>query len=161
MSRIIRFVILTLLISVVSFTGLLAFSTTLLDDIEIYSGKSTTKKWRKETRFFRKYLFWDYRQHIIWWHYILLWVYIVSCILSVPALILYDIFSGTEFFPVFHRIALIFIFTASLSLGIAVFSRYKLYRGNKVRRRPKKATKSQRNSVKFAKDSENAKKQRN
>ncbi len=161
MSRIIRFVIITLLISVVNFTGLLAFSTTLLDDIEIYSGKSTTKKWRKEKHFFRKYLFWDYRQHIIRWHYILLWVYIVSCILSVPSLILYDIFSGTEFFPVFHRIALIVIFTASLSLGISVFSRYKLYRGNKIRRRPKKATKSRRNSVKFAKGSETAKKQRN
>ena len=161
MRRIIDYVIATLLFPIGFFIGLIAFSTTLLDNIEIYSGKSTTKKWRKDTRFFRKYLFWDYRQHIIWWHYILLWVYIVSCILSVPALILYDIFSGTEFFPVFRTIALIVIFTASLSLGISVFSRYKLYRGNKVHRRPKKATKSQRNSVKFAEDSEKAKKQRN
>ena len=158
MSKIIVYV--TIIFPIYFFCGLMVFSVLLSDDIEIYSGKSTRKKWSREKNMLRKYLFWDYRQHIIWWHYVLLWVYIVSCILSVPALILYDIFSGTEFFPVSRTIALIVDYTALLSLGIALFIRYPLYWG-RIRKRPKKATKSQRNSVKFAEDSEKAKKQRN
>lgn len=152
--KIVGYVVLIILYPALFFLGLIGFSFTLSDDIEIYSGKSTRKKWSREKNLFRKYLFLDYRQHIIRWHYILLWVYIASSILSLPALILYDIFIDTEFFPIFQAITLTIMFTALLSSGIDVSIRYSLYRGNKIRRRPKKATKRQRKSVKFAKDSE-------
>ena len=161
LSRIFNYIVFAFSYPFLFVIGLLVCSVTLVDDIEIYSGKSTTKKWSKETRFVRKYLYWDYRQHIIWWHYVLLWVYIVSYILALPALILYDIFYDTKFFPVFRTISLIVDFTASLSLGILCFCRHSLYRGNITRRRPKKATKSQKERIKFAKSSKGTKKQRN
>ncbi len=75
--KIIEYAFLIILFTIFYFLGLIAFSVTLRDDIEIYSGKSTSKKWSREKNLFRKYLFLDYRQHIIWWHYVLLWVYIV------------------------------------------------------------------------------------
>ena len=60
--KIVGYVVLIILYPALFFLGLIGFSVTLSDDIGIYSGKSTRKKWSREKNLFRKYLFleWNY-----------------------------------------------------------------------------------------------------
>lgn len=138
MNRVIGYVILIVAYPIWILFGMSIFSVLLSDDIEVYSGKSTTKKWRRERNLCRKYLFIDYREHILTWHYALLYVFLISSTLFLPMLILYDVFYNTDAFHVVRTIGLIVDAVMLISLGIATFSRYSLYRLNKVRKRPTK-----------------------
>ena len=138
MSRVIGYVFLTVAYPIWVAFGICVISVLLLDDIEINSGKSTTKRWRSEKSLFRKYLFFDYREHIPKWHCALLYAFLVNSALFLPMIVLYDVFYNTDIFNVIRTIGLVVDAFMVIPLIISSFSRYSLYRGNKIRRRPQK-----------------------
>lgn len=123
--------------SIIGYLG--SFCVILRDDIEIYSGKSTVKKaWGKQKNLLRKYLFLDFKHFIPTKHYVLMWVYVCSSILTIIGVPFYDLFYGTKYSEIPRVVCLISFHSAMLSAALIIRVRYGLYRGNKIRKRPKK-----------------------
>ena len=109
------------------------FDVCLSDDIEFNSGKKTLRNRRKKnkTNFFVKFTFWDFRNEVVKWHYIVFWINLISNII---------IFLLTSLQVVFQLELLPFFISCSATVSIGSFIiilpvRFRLYKYNRVRKR--------------------------
>lgn len=118
---------------VIAYLG--AFYVTLSDDIEVNRGKKALKNKRKQYKgFWKKFFFLDFKEHIKKWHYFLFICFLVLfpvTLIFIDLLILFDK-------SIFRVLMLIFGIPCVATILISSFSRWSLYRGNIIRRRPPK-----------------------
>ena len=109
------------------------FSSCFKDNMEFcYGKKKKWKKRRKQTSFWKWFLFIDIKQEAVLWHYILFWVNLVS---STIALLLLNVYIAYNHDVVIRFCFAIFALIAFLTTTIIAFVRWRLYAGNKVRKR--------------------------
>ena len=118
------------------------FSKMLEDDIEIVSGKKAARRrWKNDKyKLIEKFFYIGYLDKVKRWHYILFIIYVVAflvCVIFGAILII----TGNKN-DLLRDIFIIGIVIAGLTSGIAAFDRFSLYKGNVVRRRPKKEGKN-------------------
>lgn len=118
---------------VIAYLG--AFYVTLSDDIEVNRGKKALKNKRKQYKgFWKKFLFLDFKEHIEKWHYFLFICFLILfpvTLIFIDLLILFDK-------SIFRVLMLIIGIPCVATILISSFSRWSLYRGNIIRRRPPK-----------------------
>ena len=111
-----------------------SFAVTLGDDIEFNVGKKSLRNARRKYKgFWKKFLFIDFKNHISKWHYFLFICFLTSflaILISMNLLIIFDI----SFFKWLTSILSILYLS---SFALSLFSRWSLYRGNKIRNRGK------------------------
>lgn len=109
------------------------FDVCLSDDIEFNSGKKTLRNRRKKnkTNFFVKFTFWDFRNEVVKWHYIVFWINLISNIIIFLLTSLQVFFQSEilQFFTGFSTVVSISSFIIILPV------RLKLYRYNRIRKR--------------------------
>lgn len=116
--------------------GYLGFSGMLSDDIEIATGKKSRHRWKTSKEpFFHKFLFLHFISDIPKWHYAAFILFIISCI---STFLLLSIRSLVPFSLVLNDVLSTVAILCLISVGISAFSHWTLYRGNVIRRRPKK-----------------------
>ena len=109
------------------------FDVCLSDDVEFNCGKKSLKNRRKKskTNLFVKFTFWDFRNEVVKWHYIVFWINLISNII---------IFLLTSLQVVFQSELLPFFISCSVAVSIGSFIiilpvRFRLYKYNRVRKR--------------------------
>ena len=109
------------------------FDVCLSDDIEFNSGKKTSRNRPKtnKTNLFVKFTFWDFRNEVVKWHYIVFWINLISNII-IFLLTSSQVFFQSELLPFFISCS------ATVSIGsfiIILPVRFRLYKYNRVRKR--------------------------
>lgn len=143
-SKIIGAIILTVggsFLYIINYLG--PIGTMLNDDIEVISGKKAARRrWKNSNgNIIKKFLYFGYTDKIKRRHYFTFICYAISFPICI---ILCDILIILGMNVILRNIFIIFVLISSISLLLASFSHYKQYRGNKVRRRPKKVGKKNR-----------------
>lgn len=112
-----------------------AFYSTLADDIEISAGRKTLRKIRKKhSEFWEKFMFIHFFKHISKYHYFLFLCFIITYPIAVILLNLIIIFNTKLSKTLFLGFGTI----SFVAIMLSTFARWNLYRGNIVRRRPKR-----------------------
>lgn len=117
--------------------------TMLNDDIEIVSGKKAARRrWKNSTEnAIKKFLYLGFIKNIKRRHYFIFVCYAISFPICI---ILCDVLIILGKHGLLRNIFIIFLSISLISLMLASFSHYKQYKGNIVRRRPKKVGKRNR-----------------
>ena len=110
-----------------------SFFVCLLDDVEFSYGKKKVKNRKKETSFFKKLFFLDIKDKVKKWHYVLFWINFIAFLFTLVAAIVLAEQKTSVAKIFFTAFVMIYIF----SEVPVVFSRWELYKGNKIRRRKK------------------------
>lgn len=111
-----------------------AFYTMLSDDIEFNCGKKRLKKYNKsDVELWKKALFWDFKSCVIRWHYAIFWIYLIVYPTTILFLVLF-IITNNKYYRIVGLIVGIICF---ITILLALFSRWPLYRGNIIRSRKK------------------------
>jgi len=105
------------------------------DDVRFFRGRKSARRiFRKANRHksFRKFVFWDIRKSVFVEYYVLFWIFLVSYVLFVVAMIA-NIWLKSDWLLFVLRVTAVMVF---LSLILTSFSRrFTLYRGNRIRNR--------------------------
>ena len=109
-----------------------AFDVCLSDDVEFRYGKRKIRNRRKNVSgWWQKFLFLDIKKEVIYWHYIMFWVNLVSSIVAIISLNAYIIYNAKLINIVFLASEGTALFATCIILSV----RWGLYAGNKVRSR--------------------------
>lgn len=133
MSEIIDTILLFLLFFAAYLIEHTQFDVCLENDLDFGYGKSKRKKRGKSFHGFRglltKFFYLDIKHQVKKWHYVAFWINAVSFLPMIVSIIGYGVYG-----VVFMRNVAIFFGTAHyITLCIASFSYWDLYRGNKIR----------------------------
>lgn len=108
------------------------FDVCLSDDVEFRYGKRRIRNRRMNVSgWWHRFLFLDIKKDVIYWHYIMFWVNLVSSIVAIISLNAYIIYNK-------KLINIVFLAsegTALIASCIILSVRWDLYAGNKVRSR--------------------------
>ena len=109
------------------------FDVCLSDDIEFNSGKKTLRNRRKKnkTNFFVKFTFWDFRNEVVKWHYIVFWINLISNII-IFFLASLQVFFQSEILQFLTNISVVI---SICSFIIILPVRFNLYKSNRIRKR--------------------------